>query len=70
MNRIKEAVNKLAREEDKTYDELAELSGFKYRSNFSTSVNKENIKLRRFKSLCNGLGYKVVLIKGKNKIEL
>lgn len=68
MNRIKDAITKVS--EGKTYDELSNISGFKHRANFSTSVNRESIKLRRFIRLCDKLGYKIVLTKGRKKVEL
>lgn len=67
---IREIIKEIGVREGLTQSDMSKMAGFDHRPNFTVSINKGNISLRRFRKLCKETGYKVVLIKNKNKIEL
>lgn len=65
MNKLKEELDKIAKDEGLNHESMSKLAGFKFRSTYSRSVGHAQIQYKNVQELCDNLGYTITFTKNK-----
>ncbi len=66
----KEIINKIAESDGLTHETMYEKAGYKHRPNFTVALNKGSITGDKLLRFLKENEYRVIIKKGKNRVEL